>query len=138
VIRHFLHHKRIAVLCAMMALSGMWNSAFAQLDYDTYDIYQTLVGAERTMVGTIYVPQRATNQQIYAEYWVLFPKYVYPSVERPVTTEIVSSAGYHYTSLQDFFAKVPWSVGSRFVTVIAVDTNVLPGRTPSTVGGTVN
>jgi len=133
MIRRFLQQKRkVAALCVGMLALGMWTSAFAQLDYDTYDIYQTAVGAEPTLVGTIYVPQRAAGQEVYAEYWVLFPGYTYPSEKTPITTEIVPSTGYRYTSIEDFLANVPWVEGSRFVTIVALDTTVLPGRTPST------
>lgn len=135
MIRSFLQHRRIAALCGLTAILGLWTPASAQLDYDTYDIYQTVTGTEARLVGTIYVPERATNQEIYAEYWVLFPGYIYPSEKNPINTEIVPSAGYHYTSVQDFFAKVPWAEGSRFVYIVAVDTTVLPGRTPSTREG---
>ena len=133
MLKNFVRAKRtLAVLCVLLAGLSMVTPAFAQLDYDTYDIYQTQ-GEVRTLAGTIYVPQRAPEQPVYSEYWVLFPKYVYPSEKNPVSTEIVPSSGYHYTSVEDFFAKVPWGEGYRFVNVIAIDGTVLPGRTATTV-----
>jgi hypothetical protein len=136
MIQRFLHTKRtLAVLCLLLALLAICTPAFAQLDYDTYDIYQGGV-----LVGTIYVPERSTDQataqSVYAEYWILFPNYIYPSEKNPVTTQIAPATGYHYTSVQDFFTKAPWGAGCRFVNVIAVDSSVLPGR--AAVGTTAN
>ena len=124
--------RRAAILCTLILILGFWTSAFAQLDYDTYDIYQNAPGVDRLLVGSIYVPQRAPGAELYVEYWVLFPGYTYPSEMNPVATEIVPSAGYHYTSLLDFLENVPWVQGSsRFVTILALDTGNLPGRVPS-------
>ena len=86
------------------------------------------------VVGVIYVPQRGPDTSVYAEYWVMSNRYVYPSEKTPVTTQIVPSTGYHYTSLTDFLTKVPFGDGFHYVTVVACDRTTLPvpARTATT------
>jgi len=122
MIQHLYRAKRfLAVLCVLLASLCMLTPAFAQLDYDTYDIYQG-----GNIVGVIYVPMRGPDTSVYAEYWVMSNRYVYPSEKTPVTTTIVPSAGYHYTSLTDFLTKVPFAEGFHYVTVVAFDRTSLP------------
>ena len=133
MIQRLLQAKRkVAVLCVLLAALALCTPAFAQLDYDTYDVLQNGV-----VVGVIYVPQRNTDQSVYqsvyAEYWVLSDRYLYPSDRTLIATTITHATGYHYTSVEDFFANVPWAAGYRYVLVTAVDSTSLPGRT--TVSG---
>lgn len=111
----------LAVLSILLVSLCILTPAFAQLDYDTYDIYQN-----GNIVGVIYVPQRGPDPSVYAEYWVMSNRYVYPSERNPITTQIVPTSGYHYTSLTDFLAKVPWGDGFHYVTVVAFDRTSLP------------
>lgn len=60
--------------------------AFAQPDYDTYDIYQG-----GNIVGVIYVPERGADMSVHTEYWVMSNRYVYPGGKAPVATQIVPS-----------------------------------------------
>jgi hypothetical protein len=117
----FRARRVLAVLCVLLASLCFCIPAFAQLDYDTYDIYQG-----GNIVGVIYVPARGADTTVYTEYWVMSNRYVYPSEKMPVTTQIVPSTGYHYTSLTDFLAKVPWGDGFHYVTVVAFDRMTLP------------
>lgn len=131
-IHKFLQTKRtLALLCLLLALLSICTPAFAQLDCDTYDISQG--GA---LAGTIPAPERstgqATNRSVYAEYWILFSHYTYPREKYPVTTEIVPSTGYHYTSGANLLTKALWETGYRIETVSAIDSSVLPGRTATT------
>ena len=58
-IRNLYRAKRfLAVLCVLLAGRCVVPSAFAQLDYDTYDIYQG-----GNIVGVIYVPQRGPDDR---------------------------------------------------------------------------
>ena len=117
----FCFRRRLAAACVLLAALSFITPAFAQLDYDTFDIYQG-----GNIVGVIYVPQRGPDTSVYAEYWVMSNKYVYPSEKNPVETNIVSSSGYHYTSLTDFLTKVPFGDGFHYVTVVAFDRTSLP------------
>lgn len=71
-----LHRAKrfLALLCVLLASLCILTPAFAQLDYDTYPIYQG-----GNIVGVIYVPQRGPDTSVYAEYWVMSNRYVYPS-----------------------------------------------------------
>lgn len=121
--------RTLATLCVLLvSLCFLTTSAFAQLDYDTYDIVQGGV-----IVGVIYVPQRGADTSVYSEYWVMSNHYVYPSQTNPVVTSIVQATGYHYTSLTDFLTKVPWGDGFHFVTVTAYDRTTLPVPAVTTV-----
>ena len=117
----FRARRGFALLCLILASLSIGIPAFAQLDYDTYDIYQN--GA---IVGVIYVPLRGADTSVYNEYWIMSNRYVYPSVTSPVATEIVPTTGYHYTSLTDFLAKSPWGDGYHYVTVTAYDRTSKP------------
>lgn len=123
----FSVRRRLAAACLLLAALSFITPAFAQLDYDTYDIYQG-----GNLVGTIYVPERGPDTSVYAEYWVMSDRYVYPNEKNPVQTNIVSSTGYHYTSLTDFLAKVPFGDGYHYVTVTAYDRTSLPRPVPGT------
>ena len=115
--------SKLAGLCAILVMLGFLTAtpAFAQLDYDTYDIYQGGV-----VVGWIYVPARGPDTSVYSEYWVMSSRYAYPSQTNPVATQIVRTAGYHYTSLTDFLTKVTFEPGYHFVTVTAYERTTLP------------
>lgn len=113
--------RKLALLFVLLATLALSTPLFAQLDYDTYDIYQN--GA---LVGVIYVPERGADPSVYAEYWIMSNHYQYPSEKNPVTTEIRSSRGYHYTSLADFLEKAPWGDGYHYVVVTAFDRTTKP------------
>ena len=40
MIRSFIKAKRTLATCVLLAGLCIWTPAFAQLDYDTYDVYQ--------------------------------------------------------------------------------------------------
>jgi len=119
--RVFQSRRVFAVLCLILASLCLWTPAFAQLDYDTYDIYQG-----GNVVGVIYVPVRGPDPSVYNEYWIMSNRYVYPSEKNPVTTHIQPTAGYHYSSLTDFLTKAPWGDGYHYVTVVAFDSTSRP------------
>lgn len=96
--------------------------AFAQLDPGNFNIIQNA-----KTVGEIFVPQRKTGQINYVEHWVLFPDYVYPASNRSLNTMIKASRQRH-VSEKDFFARVPWGMGYRYVRIDVTDTDILPGR----------
>ena len=134
MIRKILQTRRLfAVLCVLVAGLSILTPAFAQLDYDTYDIYQ-----RDNIVGVIYVPLRGADTSVYNEYWVMSSRYQYPSERNPVTTQIVPTTGYHYTSLTDFLTKAPWGDGYHYVTVTAYDRTTLPVPSTTTSTGTAN
>ena len=73
MIQNLYQAKRfLALLCVLLASLCILTHAFAQLDYDTYDIYQG-----GNIVGVIYVPQRGPDPSVYAEYWIMSNWYVY-------------------------------------------------------------
>jgi hypothetical protein len=61
----------------------------------------------------------------YVEHWVLYPDYVYPSARNRVATQILPGIK-RYAGLEDFFARVPFEKGARYVKVICEDGTVLP------------
>ena len=115
--------QRSLVLVAVLVCLGTLTTAFGQLDYDTYFIFEN--GAP---VGIIYVPDHTADPSLYAENWILYPNYIYPSAKNLVTMQIVPSTTVHYTSEEDFYKRAPWGAGFRFVYGTAHDTTTLPGR----------
>jgi hypothetical protein len=122
LIRKLFPLRRLfATLCLLAAGLAFLTTANAQLDYDTYDIFQN-----GSLVGAIYVPQRGPDTSVYNEYWIMTNRYIYPSEKTPIATQIVPTAGYHYTSLTDFLTKAPWGDGYHYVTVTAYDRTSKP------------
>jgi hypothetical protein len=119
--------KVIAMVLAVVSLSAIFAIALAlpaqaQIDPGNFDIFQN-----GRKVGEIFVPARAAGQTNYVEHWVLFSDYVYPDSGLSLKTKIKASRR-TYTSEEDFFARVPWGPGFRYVRVDATDTDTLPGR----------
>ena len=110
----------------MVLVAGLAASvAFAQLDPGFHWIAQNGV-----RVGEIYVPPRANNG-LYAEHWILYPNYVYPSPSNGVKTEIVpvadnDSSNPKYKSEADFFTRARFGPGYRYVAVTANDSTRFP------------
>jgi hypothetical protein len=96
-----------------------------QLTPDIHDIFQ-----RGRLVGIIYVPRREEGAVHYVEHWVLFDTYVYPGKDPHLQTTIALSRYRNYETAEEFFAKVPWGPGYRYVQVDSTDTDVLPGRRP--------
>jgi hypothetical protein len=129
MLKNLLHARRkFGLLCVLLAFLSISTQVFAQLDYDTYDIYQNGVD-----VGVIYVPARGADPSVYSEYWIMSGHYVYPSETNQVATEIRHSDRYHFTSLADLLANAPWGEGFHYVTVTAFDRTTRPVPALTTV-----
>ena len=112
-----------ATLAALFALAVPATAAAAvQVDPTQYVVFQ-----EGRKVAEIYVPWREPGTTFYVEHWVLFPDYVYPSPQSAVVTTIRASR-LRYASEADFFARVAWGPGFRYIRVESFDTDQLPGR----------
>jgi hypothetical protein len=99
--------------------------ASAQLDPGAgYDLFQNGI-----RVGEVYVPERDPRATQYVEHWVLYNSYVYPSKDTPeLKTEIRLAQKSSYESEADFFARVPFGPGFRYVRADCTDIDRLPGR----------
>ncbi|MGW1729104.1 hypothetical protein ACWCQK_40465 [Streptomyces sp. NPDC002306] len=104
-------------------------SANAQLDPSTnvdgksksFDIIQF-----NHKVGEIFVPDRASGSTSYLEHWVLFSDYKYPGKANPTATITIKEGDSTYSDLQDFFSKVPFGSGSKYVKVDSHESAALP------------
>ena len=119
--------KAICSLVVIFATLVLAIPAQAQLDPGLHDIFQTDGFGNQVKGGEIYVPWREAGTTNYVEHWVLFDNYVYPSSENRVVTTIRPSR-LSYQSEEDFFARVAWGAGFRYVRVDSTDTDKLPGR----------
>ncbi len=121
-----MRHHRIASIAfafalAALGVAGLARRAHAQLDPGmtiAYGVYQ-----DGRLVGEIY--REDGDPRHYTEHWVLYPTYVYPSGANRVVTDVRAS-GRTYRDLDDFFARVPWSRGSRHVEAACDDGAALP------------
>jgi hypothetical protein len=121
-----MRHRRtasivLAVALSLLGVAGLTRRAHAQLDPGmnvAYAVYQNGV-----MVGEIF--REDNDPRSYTEHWVLYPGYVYPSGANGVVTSIRASDRL-YNNLEDFFARVPWSRGSRHVEAACADGMALP------------
>src|SRR5262245_55903024 len=92
-----------ALLLALLLVRAA-APAHAQLDGGLRSLELWQGGAK---VGEVYVPARAPGATTYAEDWVLFPGYVYPSGDGTVEVAL-RPGGPAYESEADFFARVPF------------------------------
>jgi len=79
-------------------------------------------------VGEIYVPEHERGGTNYVEHWVLYDNYVYPSSDTPSLVTTIEVGKNSYKNEEDFFARVAWGPGFRYVRVDCTDTDRLPGR----------
>ena len=115
--------KLSAIVAALLLVALLAvPRAHAQLEPTkvSFGVYQ-----EGALVGEIY--REDTDTRTYKEYWVLYPGYVYPSEKNTVVTTIKPGLSF-YSDAKDFFARVPWTRGSRYVSTLCSDGVTLPGR----------
>ena len=115
------------VVIALVALTGAkltTISTHAQLQPDfSYDVLQNGI-----RVGEVYVPEHDPEAKQYVEHWVLYNSYVYPSKDDPKwNMEIRVAQRSNYKSEADFFARVPWGQGFRYVRAVCTESDRLPG-----------
>lgn len=82
-------------------------------------------------VGEIYSEADPPPELTGLEHWVLSPAYVDASSRGPAALEIipcVHPAGDEISSARDFFRRVEWGEGYRYVRVAARSSTTLPGR----------
>jgi len=120
-----LRLTKAAVISSFIAVIGalaLAKSAPPQIDVGYFEVFQNGIKA-----GEICVPPRDPEAINYVEHWVLFNNYVYPGRDPELVTTIrVARRG--YADEADFFARVPWGPGFRYVRVDSTDTDKLPGR----------
>ncbi len=111
-----------AVGAALLASS---RPARAQIDpyRASYGVYESRDRAAPVLLGEIY--RESTDRTTYVEHWVLYPGYVNPSPANGLTLTIRPNHR-AYRDTRDFFARVPWSSGSRYVRVDSLDTDERP------------
>jgi hypothetical protein len=112
----------IGSLVAVVGTFAIARSAPTQLDGGQFEIFQN-----GSKAGEIFVPARHPDEANYVEHWVLFSNYTYPGKDAELVTTI-RAARRTYTSEAEFFARVPWGPGFRYVKVDSTDTDRLPGR----------
>ncbi|MFT3776494.1 MAG: hypothetical protein QM820_64965 [Minicystis sp.] len=115
--------KLILALALCFAAGAFQSSAQAQIPIDpdrSIGIYQNglLVGEIMRVDGT---------DEQYTEHWVLYPDYVYPRADSGIVTELIPGLA-EYDGLEDFFHRVPFADGSRYVRVACEDGKELPLR----------
>jgi hypothetical protein len=113
-----------AALLLALLLARAAPPAHAQIDPSTRSMEIWQAGEK---VGEVYVPARPAGATTYPEHWVLFPTYVYPSGDGKVEVAL-RPGGPRYESEADFFARVPFARGSRYVKVQSAESDRLPGR----------
>ena len=100
---------------------------FGQLDPEggkvgaSFDLYES-----GNKVGEIYVPGRLPGTTHYVEHGVLFPGYVYPGPKSLVTLKIVPKLTSPYADENDFFRRVRFDSGSKYIRVTADEFSQMP------------
>ncbi|MFO0649065.1 MAG: hypothetical protein U0326_22680 [Polyangiales bacterium] len=98
------------------------NRAGAQIDpyRQSYGVYE-----RDLLVGEIFRDE--TDPAHYSEHWVLYPEYVYPGASNGLSV-VIRPSGMSYENLSDFFRRVRWDRGSRYVETVCNDGASLPVR----------
>ena len=115
--------KVISSLLALVFALSLVLPAYAQLDPGSYVVRQNGI-----QVGVIFVAPRYPEAIQYVEHWVLYDNYVYPGKDASLVTSFTTFKQASYRSEADFFARVPWGKGFRYIRVDSTDTDRLPGR----------
>lgn len=89
----------------------------AQLEVGVMGIYQN--GKE---VGKIYVPPRNSKDITYAEHWVLYPNYIYPSKKIPGFETVIIPLREAFSSLAEFQKNIRFEPGTRTIEVLSHET----------------
>ena len=111
-----------AAMFAIVLAGVLSHTAKAQIDPIKIFLYENGV-----RVGEVYVPDRAAGQTTYVEDWVLYPNYLYPGPRFLGALQIVPDAfSPPYASEADFFSRVPFAAGSKYVRVTAQEYTSLP------------
>lgn len=114
---------------AFGALSLHGHAARAQIDPQiggplrSYGVYEARVGVPPTLVGEIV--RDGADRTTYTEHWVLYPRYVNPNGTNGVVL-VIRPGLREYRDLNDFFARVPFERGARYVHVDCLDTEDPP------------
>lgn len=119
--------KTMLALAALALLMLIFTRALAtpssvQLDPGGFNLIQN-----GGTVGEVFVPIYDPASTNYVEHWVLFKGYIYGGKDPSLVTTIVAGQN-RYENEEDFFKRVPWGAGFRYVRVECTDTDRLPGR----------
>ena len=114
-----------AVLLAATLAVFIPHNAQAQIDPGGATHYTQLLFDHGVQVGEVYILDRAPGQTQYAEDWVLYPNYAHSGPRFIGALQVVPGT-LHYQSESDFFSKVPFPAGSKFVRVSAEEFSSLP------------
>jgi hypothetical protein len=117
--------KGVALLVIVLSTFALSPAKPSRAQLDPIGGYEIL--QKGIKVGEIYVPKRDLGAIKYVEHWVLFANYVYPGRNADLLTTIGIGPN-SYESEADFFARVSWGPGFRYVRVDCTDTDRLPGR----------
>jgi hypothetical protein len=112
-----------AVLLVATFAAFIPHHAQAQIDPGSH--YTQSLFDHGVQVGEVYVLDRAPGQTQYAEDWVLYPNYAHSGPRFIGALDVVPGT-LHYQSESDFFSKVPFPAGSKFVRVSAEEFSSLP------------
>lgn len=101
--------------------------SFAQLDPGdgregaAFDLFEA-----GNHVGQIFVPAREPGTIHYLEHWVLFPNYVYPGPKNLAMLKIVPKSPSPFKDEADFFRRVEFKQGSKYIRVTADEYHEMP------------
>jgi len=112
--------KPLFVAFALFTSVLIARPAHAQIDPGYFWLYQ---GGQ--LVGHVYVPGRPPGTTIYLEHWVLTDRYAYPNPTCQCATTLVPATT-KFANEEEFFAKVPWGPGYRYVLIDAKEASQLP------------
>ncbi len=86
----------------------------AQMEVGVMGVYQN--GKE---VGRIYVPARGAKDETYAEHWVLYSDYVYPSKHRMGLETVIVPLDERVESLAAFKKGLAAEAGAKYIDVLS-------------------
>ena len=115
--KSFKNIKLIAAIAFSGTLIFLPAQSQAQMEVGVMGIYQN--GKE---VGKIYVPPRSPKDVTYAEHWVLYPDYIYPSKNIPGFETVIIPLKEGFSSLAEFQKNTRLEPGTRSIEVLSQET----------------
>jgi hypothetical protein len=113
--------KMLMLTAGILLLAGLASAVTAQVDPGL----RVYLYDRDLRVGEVFVPERAPGASHYEEHWVLYKNYEYPGPNnlRGLVIKAESSET-PYRNADDFFARVPFRKGSKYIHVTATESPV--------------
>jgi hypothetical protein len=113
--------KVLMLTAGILLLAGVSGAMKAQVDSG----FRVYLWDGQVRVGEVFVPDHLPGATHYEEHWVLYKGHQYPGANNLRGLVIKAEpAEIPYRNAEDFFARVPFGKGSKYIHVTATESPV--------------